>query len=69
VEPGNYLERTETLYRFLVEALAKKPEGTTFKVVEELPLDSTVALTNLQTETILFYQTTRTATPVVRCPG
>jgi hypothetical protein len=63
VEPGNYLERTETLYRFLVEAPAKKPEGTTFKVVEELPLDSTVALTNLQTETILFYQNQRTASP------
>jgi len=63
VEPGNYLERTETLYRFLVEAPAKKPEGTTFKVVEELPLDSTVALANLQTETILFYQNQRAASP------
>lgn len=60
VEPKTYEERTERVYRFRLTLPPQKPSGTEFRVIEEKPLESTVALTNLQTEGILFYLNQRT---------
>ena len=55
VEPNTYEERTERVYRFRITLPPRQSSGTEFRVIEEKPLESTVTLTNLQTEGILFY--------------
>ncbi len=66
VEPKTFEERTETLYRFRLEVPPKEPSGNDFWVMEARPLESTVALSNLPTETILFYVNQRTASPKIQ---
>jgi hypothetical protein len=59
VEPKTYEERTERVYRFRISLPPRQSSGTEFRVIEEKPLESTVTLTNLQTEGILFYLSQR----------
>lgn len=66
IEPADYEERTESVYRFRKEVPAQSRSGVMFRVLEERPIESTVALSNLQSEGILFYINQRTLSEKVR---
>lgn len=66
IEPAAFEERTESVYRFRKEVPAQSKSGVMFRVLEERPIESTVALSNLQSEGILFYINQRTLSEKVR---
>ncbi|MCX7787011.1 MAG: hypothetical protein N2442_04880 [Spirochaetes bacterium] len=66
IEPASFEERTEAYYRFRKEVPAQARSGLEFRVIEEKPLESTVALSTLQSEGILFYLNQRSLNEKVR---
>ncbi|MFM7243947.1 MAG: hypothetical protein ACKO40_07190 [Planctomycetaceae bacterium] len=64
VKPEKPAETTRDRYRF---AVAVDPgETTTLEVAEELPVEETHAITNLDDDRILFYSRTKATSPAVR---
>jgi len=66
IEPTTYEERTESFYRFRTEVKPRLQRGVEFRVLEEKPIESSVTLSTLQTEGILFYINQRTLSEKVR---
>ncbi|GAB4369314.1 MAG: DUF4139 domain-containing protein [Spirochaetales bacterium] len=65
-EPSTYEERTESFYRFRVAVPPRAGSGVGFRVVEERPLETTVSLSTLQEDRILFYINQRSLDGKVR---
>jgi hypothetical protein len=64
VKPEAPTEKTRDRYRFAVPAEPGK--AVTLEVVEELPIEETHAITNLDDERILFYARAKATSPAVR---
>lgn len=64
--PSSFQERTEDLYRFAVHTPAGRDKTAELRVVEERVLESGLALSNLNTDTILFYTNQKNISPKVR---
>ena len=64
VKPEAPTEKTRDRYRFAVPAEPGK--AVTLEVVEELPIEETHAITNLDDDRILFYSRAKATSPAVR---
>ncbi|MFQ3621357.1 MAG: hypothetical protein SNJ78_10505 [Spirochaetales bacterium] len=66
IEPNTFEERTEQFYRFRLQVPPHPEKSLEFKVVEEKPLETTVAISSLQPEAIGFYLNQRVISARVR---
>ena len=64
VKPESPSEKTRDRYRFAVAAEPGKP--VTLEVAEEMPVEESHAITNLDDDRILFYSRAKTTSPEVR---
>jgi hypothetical protein len=64
VTPAEPVEKTRDRYRFAVSA--EPGTTTTLEVSEELPVEETHAITNLDDDRILFYARAKSTSPAVR---
>ncbi len=65
-EPSSFDERTEDLYRFAVKTPAGRDKTVELRVVEERAVESSAALSSMNSDTILFYVNQKTISREVR---